>query len=87
MKITRILIENFRAIREFQLTALGETIVIAGPNGCGKTQVYHAIRLLKSTYGGHQPNEYQQWWGEFQIPIDVCVLQIMSPCFSKFCHP
>ncbi len=45
-------------------------VVIAGANGCGKTQVYHAVRLLKSTYGGYQQNEYQQWWGEFNIRLD-----------------
>lgn len=45
-------------------------VVVAGSNGCGKTQIYNAIRLLKSTYGGYQPNEYQQWWSEFQINLN-----------------
>src|SRR5262249_20149998 len=26
-------------------------------------------RLLKSSYGGYQPNEWQQWYGEFQIAL------------------
>src|SRR5262249_9651771 len=70
MRIRRLLIENFRAIDRLRLEDLADTVVVAGPNGCGKSQIYHAIRLLKSTYGGHQPNEYEQWWGEFQIRFD-----------------
>src|SRR5690349_18772652 len=70
MKIRSLQIENFRAVNRVALEDLGDTVVIAGPNGCGKTQIYHAIRLLKSTYGGYQANEYQQWWGEFQIRLD-----------------
>lgn len=60
MKIRRLAIENFRAIESLTLEAPGETVVIAGPNGSGKTQIYHAIRLLKSMYGGHQANEVHQ---------------------------
>lgn len=67
MKITSLLIENFRAIRKVELTDLGQMIVIAGPNGCGKSCILDAIRLFKSVYGGYQPNEWQQWLGEFQI--------------------
>jgi hypothetical protein len=77
MKIRALQIQNFRAIGRLTLENLADTVVIAGPNGCGKTQVYHAIRLLKSTYGGYQPNEYQQWWGEFQIRLDRPTREIL----------
>lgn len=70
MKINNILIENFRAIKKVELKNLGSMVVISGSNGCGKTQIYHAIRLLKSSYGGYQVNEVQQWWGEFQINLN-----------------
>jgi predicted ATPase len=70
MRIRDLHIENFRAIKQLSLDELEDMVVIAGANGCGKTQVYHAVRLLKSTYGGYQPNEYQQWWGEFNIRLD-----------------
>ena len=69
MKINSIEIENFKAIKKIKLSGLENTIVIAGPNGCGKSCIFDAIRLLKSVYGGYQENEWHQWFGEFQINI------------------
>ncbi len=67
MRITKLLVENFRAIQRVELSDLEDMIVIAGPNGCGKSCVLDSIRLFKSVYGGYQTNEWQQWLGEFQI--------------------
>ena len=67
MKIVNLVVENFRAINKVALSELQEMIVIAGPNGCGKSCVLDSIRFFKSVYGGYQPNEWQQWLGEFQI--------------------
>lgn len=69
MKIRSIKIDNFRAIKSIDLSGLEDTVVIAGPNGCGKSCIFDAIRLLKSVYGGYQENEWQQWFGEFQINV------------------
>ena len=69
MKITNLLVENFRAISRVELRNLEGMIVIAGPNGCGKSCILDAIRLFKSVYGGYQPNEWQQWMNEFQISL------------------
>lgn len=70
MKITRIRISNFRAIKNLEITNLADTVVIAGPNGSGKSCVFDAIRLLKSAYGGYDVNEIHQWFSEFQIDLN-----------------
>lgn len=67
MKIRSLNIENFRGISHVALENLQDMVVIAGPNGCGKSCLLDAIRLLKSVYGGYQPNEVHQWLGEFQL--------------------
>src|SRR5437773_5436872 len=70
MQITSLTVVNFRAITRIELRNLPPSVVIAGPNGCGKSCVFDAIRLLKSVYGGYQPNEWQSWFGEFQISLN-----------------
>lgn len=70
MRIQNIRISNFKAITSLLLENLRDTVVIAGPNGCGKSCLFDAIRLLKSAYGGYQPNEWHQWFGEFQLNVN-----------------
>jgi len=67
MRIESLLVENFRGIKRMHIPSVGNTVVIAGQNGSGKSCVFDAIRLLKSVYGGYQHNEWQSWLGEFQI--------------------
>jgi predicted ATPase len=69
MKILSLSISNFRGISRIETGSLGETIVIAGQNGSGKSCIFDAIRLLKSVYGGYQQNEYQHFFTEFQIQL------------------
>jgi hypothetical protein len=78
MKITNLAVSNFRAIREVEMTDLGDMIMIGGPNGCGKSCILDSIRLLKSVYGGYSPNEWQQWFGEFQIDFQRNPRQMMN---------
>ena len=67
MKIDRLAVSNFRAIDNLEIVAGTTMVVIAGPNGCGKSCVLDAIRFIKSTYGEYTPNEWDQWLNEFQI--------------------
>ncbi len=76
-------ITNFRAIKNIEINELPLMVVIAGPNGCGKTTIFDAIRLLKSVYGGYQPNEWQQWFSEFQINLDIRYPDLITLCQDK----
>lgn len=69
MKIDNLIISNFRGIQRLEANDLGDTIIIAGQNGSGKSCAFDAIRLLKSTYGGYQQNEWQHFFGEFAIQL------------------
>lgn len=69
MKIKSLSIENFRGISKVDIDNLGDTIIIAGQNGSGKSCIFDAIRLLKSCYGGYQQNEWQHFFGEFAIQL------------------
>lgn len=64
MRVTDLEIRNFRAIEHFSVENLDGFVVIAGANGCGKTTVLDALRLLKSV---HVKDEWKRWFGEFAI--------------------
>ena len=77
MKIQSLSIKNFRALANLSLDNLGPAVVLAGPNGCGKSCVLDAIRLLKSAYGSYQQDEWQQWIGEFQISLNRSLSELL----------
>lgn len=75
MRIVGLRIENFRAVSRVQVDNLPDAVVLAGPNGCGKSSVLDAVRLLKSAYGQYHDNEWQSWFSEFQLNIQQLGLE------------
>lgn len=67
MKFRNLTVTNFRAIELIHMEDLGDLVIIAGQNGVGKSCVFDSVRLLKSTYGGYDHNEVQNWYNEFQL--------------------
>ncbi|WP_447882703.1 AAA family ATPase [Serratia fonticola] len=51
MTIQQLTLNGFRSIRNVQLT-LGRVNVISGPNGCGKSNLYKAVRLIHEAASG-----------------------------------
>lgn len=47
MRFESLSISNFKAIATLQLHGLADMIVVAGPNGCGKSAVLDAIRTIE----------------------------------------
>jgi energy-coupling factor transporter ATP-binding protein EcfA2 len=71
MRIANLEIANFKAIRHLRMNNLGDVVVVAGPNGCGKSCILDAIRFLKSAYAGYrQQNEWHHFFSEFQLNME-----------------
>jgi predicted ATPase len=69
MHLDSLEVSNFKAIKFASLSALPSAVVIAGPNGCGKSCLLDAIRIWKSAYGGYNVNEFDQAFSEFGVNI------------------
>ena len=51
MKIKELTISNFKTIKFLRMENIPDLVVIAGPNGCGKTAIFDAVRLFKAIAG------------------------------------
>jgi predicted ATPase len=53
LRIDSLEITNFKTIRHLKLDDIPDLILIAGPNGSGKTALFEAIRIFKESFGGY----------------------------------
>ena len=53
MKITSLLIKNFKTIREMNIDDIEDALIIVGKNSTGKTTILHAILAIAGKYEVH----------------------------------
>lgn len=61
MKISSILIENFKFINFVQVSNLPNLVVVGGENGVGKTSLFEAIAFAKSSIASYTQREQTLW--------------------------
>lgn len=49
MKITALKIKNFKSLKNVHMADIPDIIVLAGPNGIGKSSILEAILCFKET--------------------------------------
>ncbi|MDP5148339.1 AAA family ATPase, partial [Shewanella sp. ULN5] len=64
--LTTLAISNYRSLREVKVT-LKQLNLVTGANGCGKSNLYKALRLLAQTAQGGVVNALAQEGG-----LDSC---------------
>ena len=53
MHIESLEVQNFKVIRHLKLDEIPDVVVIAGPNGSGKTSLFDAIRIFKEAIASY----------------------------------
>jgi|GEM_PF-6003466 len=83
MRITNLVLQDYKCFEYLELKDLGDRVVLVGPNGCGKSAILESIAVLKEFIGSYRPvqNPYGRtiavaqkyvsvaWPSEIPLPI------------------
>ncbi len=69
MRLTRLVVRNFRALEDIDVAFDNRVNVIVGPNAIGKTTVLEAIRLAKAVLAPRTQGETQQTLQSLRISV------------------
>ncbi|MEM1909265.1 MAG: AAA family ATPase, partial [Thermofilaceae archaeon] len=65
-ELEKIVVRNFKSLKDLELSLPTRVTVVAGPNGSGKTALVEALELLKEVQDwakGRTANPFSKWWG------------------------
>ena len=72
LRIESLEVQNFKVLRHLKLDNIPDLVVIAGPNGSGKTSLFDAIRLFKESIATYS----LQYRGRGGVFINTLLQQI-----------
>ena len=60
MKLQKLIIKNFRGIKEQEITDIGDAVAFIGQNNSGKSAILTAIRFLYGDYVVEEKDFYKE---------------------------
>ena len=74
MRFSRIIIRNFKSIREMEIDGIENALILVGKNNTGKTSVLDAVRMLTGSYepSARDFNEKKQ---NIEVEVDLEITQ------------
>ncbi len=66
MRIQKLRIRNFRAIKNMVLDNLENALILVGKNSTGKTAILEAISMVAGTYQVSKHRRYDAWLEDFK---------------------
>lgn len=72
MQITELRIQNFKSVRDMQMTDIESALILVGKNNTGKTAVLDAIRAVTGAYTIHM-DDFQEDYANIEIDVTLLI--------------